>query len=85
MGAAIWLVALVLLIVAFRKARRGRRSIKVGPGGMGGIYDLLNEDKRRSVEIIAEHRAEAQDPEDKDGDLPQLEQPRRSRTPIREP
>jgi hypothetical protein len=29
------------------------------------------------IEIILEERAEARDPEDKDGDLPQLERPKR--------
>jgi hypothetical protein len=79
MSAAIWLVALVLLLVAFRKTRRGRGRVNVGPAGVGGVYDMLNEDKRRAVEIIVGQRAEAQDPEDKDGDLPQLENPRRRR------
>ena len=79
MAAAIWLVAVVLLIVAFRKARRGRGRFNLGPAAVGGFYDMLNEDKRRAVEIIVEERAEAQDPEDKDGDLPQLEDPRRRR------
>jgi hypothetical protein len=41
------------------------------------VYELLNEDKRRAIEIILEERAEARDPEDKDGDLPQLENARR--------
>ena len=31
---------------------------------------MLNEDKRRAIEIIVEEQAEARDPEDKDGDLP---------------
>jgi hypothetical protein len=79
MTAAIWLVAVVFLIIAFRKTRRGRGRFNVGPGGAGVVYDMLNEDKRRAVEIIVEERAEAQDPEDKDGDLPQLEDPRRRR------
>jgi hypothetical protein len=79
MTVAIWLVAVVCLIIAFRKTRRGRGRFNVGPAAAGGIYDMLNEDKRRAVEIIVEQRAEAQDPEDKDGDLPQLEDPRRRR------
>ena len=45
----------------------------------GAIYDLLNEDRRKALEIIVEQRAEAQDPEDKDGNLPDLENPRGSR------
>jgi hypothetical protein len=72
MGAAIWFVAIVFLIIAFRKTRRGRGHFNVGPAAVGGIYDMLNEDKRRAVEIIVEGRAEAQDPEDKDGNLPDL-------------
>ena len=42
---------------------------------MGTVYDMLNEDKRNAVEIIVEGRAEARDPEDKDGNLPDLENP----------
>jgi hypothetical protein len=77
--AAIWLVAVVLLIVAARRMRRTRGRLGVGAGGAGAVYDMLNEDKRRAIEIIVEEKAEARDPEDKDGDLPQLEDPRRRR------
>jgi hypothetical protein len=78
-GAAIWLIAVVLLIIAFRKMRRTRGRLGVGSAGAGVTYDMLNEDKRRAIEIIVEEKAEARDPEDKDGDLPQLEDPRRRR------
>jgi hypothetical protein len=81
MAAAIWLVAVILLILAVRKAQRTRGRFGVGTGAVGPIYDMLNEDKRRAVEIIVEERAEAQDPEDKDGNLPDLADPRRSRLP----
>lgn len=37
---------------------------------------MLNEDKRKAIEIIVEEKAEARDPETADGDLPQLESPR---------
>ena len=79
MAAAIWLIAIVLLIIAVRKARRRGGRLGVGAGGAGAVYDMLNEDKRRAIEIIVEEKAEARDPEDKDGDLPQLEDPRRRR------
>ena len=79
MAAAIWLIAIVLLIIAVRKTRRRGRRLGVGAGGAGAVYDMLNEDKRRAIEIIVEEKAEARDPEDKDGDLPQLEDPRRPR------
>ena len=41
----------------------------------GGFYryELLNEDRRNAMEIIIEGRAEESDPEDADGNLPELE------------
>ena len=77
--AAIWLIVVIFLIIAVRKTRRTRGRLGVGTAGAGAMYDMLNEDKRRAVEIIVEEKAEARDPEDKDGDLPQLEDPRRRR------
>ena len=77
MAAAIWLAAILLLILAVRKTRGQRRRGGVGPAAAGAVYDLLNEDKRNAVEIIVEERAAASDPEDKDGNLPDLEKPRR--------
>jgi hypothetical protein len=38
---------------------------------------MLNEDKRNALEIIVEQRAEAHDPEDADGNLPDFENPAR--------
>jgi hypothetical protein len=78
-AAGVWLVAIVLLVVAARRMRRTRGRLGTGAGGAGAVYDMLNEDKRRAIEIIVEEKAEARDPEDKDGDLPQLEDPRRRR------
>ena len=48
--------------------------------GRGSLDDWLNEDKRKAVEIIVEKRAGARDPEDRDGNLPDLEHPGRSST-----
>ena len=39
------------------------------PGAAGAVYDMLNEDKRRAIELIVEGRAEKTDPETAD-DLP---------------
>jgi hypothetical protein len=69
---SIWLIAIVLLVLAYRKARIGRGGVNVGAAGAGVVYDMLNEDKRKAVEIVVEGRAEAQDPEDRDGNLPDL-------------
>jgi hypothetical protein len=79
MAALIWLAAIVLLVLAARKARGQRRRGGIGSGAAGIVYDMLNEDKRNAIEIIVEERAAARDPEDKDGNLPDLESPKRSR------
>ena len=73
LNAIVWLVAVVLVIVAFSAQRRSRRDI--GAAASGSIYDMLNEDKRNAVEIVVEERAGARDPEDRDGNLPELQDP----------
>ena len=55
----------IVLMVRLRQRKRGERS-GPGPGASGAVYDMLNEDKRRAIEIIAEGRAEATDPEHAD-------------------
>jgi hypothetical protein len=65
----------ILLVGAVFKRLRSRRG-RVGPGAMGTVYDMLNEDKRNAIELIVEQRAEERDPEDRDGNLPDLENPR---------
>jgi hypothetical protein len=52
--------------------------VSIGPAASGAFYDLLNEDKRRAVQIVIEERAGARDPEDADGNLPDLERPKGS-------
>jgi hypothetical protein len=78
----IWgLVILALLVVAVMNVRRRRqghtRAFHVGPGAIGSVYELLNQDRRNAVELILEEKAEARDPEDADGNLPELENPKR--------
>jgi hypothetical protein len=60
----------VAIVIAKVITRRGRSTI--GPAAAGSIYDMLNKDKREAIEIIVEERAEARDPEDADGNLPDL-------------
>ena len=67
------LVILFLGVLIVRLRGRGRP----GSAAAGAVYELLNDDKRKALEIIVEQRAEMRDPEDKDGDLPQLENPKR--------
>jgi len=73
-----WIVALAIVgFVIFLTTRLRQRRVSVGPAAMGTVYDLLNQDRRNAVEIILEERAEARDPEDADGNLPDLEDPKR--------
>ena len=76
------IVIMVLFVMAVLRARRkrGRILAQPGPGAAGAIYDMLNEDKRRAIEIIVEQKAEETDPETADGNLPELESPGRPRT-----
>ena len=74
-GAIIWVVTIVVVAILF--ARHRRRRGRIGAGAAGSVYDWLNEDKQKAVEIIVEERAAARDPEDRDGNLPALEDPKR--------
>jgi hypothetical protein len=75
----VWLAFFVLFFAAVVSSRRRRRggSARPGPGTAGTIYDMLNEDKRKAIEIIVEQKAEERDPETADGNLPELESPKR--------
>ena len=73
-NAIVWAVVIVVVIVVFSRQRRRRG--RVGPAAAGSVYDMLNEDKRKAVEIVVEERAGARDPEDRDGNLPDLEDPK---------
>ena len=80
----VWgLVVLVLIVVVVGVASQKQRDYEPhstpGAGAYGAVYDLLNQDKRNAIELIVEDRAAATDPEDADGNLPDLEKPKRSR------
>ena len=70
--AAIFLVALVVLAAGLSAAMsRGRgRGSTPGAGAAGAVYDMLNEDKRRALEIVVEGRAGYTDPETADDKPP---------------
>jgi len=83
-AAAVWavfLLAIVGVIVTVTFAKRPYEGGPSGPGAAaaGAIYDLLNQDKRNAIELIVEDRAAARDPEDADGNLPDLQDPKRRR------
>ena len=74
-GIVILAIVAALIAAAFSKSSDGRRPSGVGPGAAGAVYDLLNQDKRNAIELIVEEKAGARDPEDADGNLPDLEKP----------
>jgi hypothetical protein len=69
LGLVVVLGVLFLAFRVFAHDRRGR-TFGVGPGAAGTIYDMLNEDKRKAIEIIVEGRAEHRDPETADDKPP---------------
>ena len=83
-AAAVWavvLLALLAAVIALAAAGRGDgpRASGPGPAASGAVYDLLNQDKRNAIELIVEEKAGARDPEDADGNLPDLANPKRPR------
>ena len=67
---------LCLMVGAWRLRRR---RTTLGPGAAGTMYELLNEERRAAIEIIVEGRAAEHDPEDRDGNLPELANPKRTK------
>ena len=70
--AAVLLGLIALMIRAISSPQNRRASRGPGAGAAGAVYDMLNEDKRKAIEIIVEGRAEATDPETAD-DIPDEE------------
>ena len=65
-GVAIWLVMMVLLGLAFYRAKTRRRHI--GSGAAGAVYGMMNEEKRKAVEVVVSDKAAAHDFEHADDD-----------------
>jgi hypothetical protein len=58
-----YLAFFILLAIVWRLRKRRRH---IGPAAVGTVYDMLNEERRRAVELIVEEKAEARDPETAD-------------------
>ena len=69
-------VALVMILLLVGAWRLRRRRATPGAAAAASLHGLLSQDRRAAVEIIREGRAAAHDPEDRDGNLPDLEHPR---------
>jgi hypothetical protein len=63
------MVAVAALVLRELMKPGGRRSSGPGAGAAGAVYDMLNEDKRKAIEIILEERTGYRDPEHAD-DMP---------------
>ena len=72
MDALIWLVAIVILIAGVWRTRVQRRRGGIGSAAAGTVYDWMHEEKRHAVQIVVEGHAAERDPEDRDGNLPDL-------------
>jgi hypothetical protein len=58
-GILILWVGLIVALLWRLKRRRGH----IGAGAAGAVYDMLNEDKRKAIELIAEEKTGERDPE----------------------
>ena len=73
-GGVILLLVVWLLVGAWRLRRR---RVTLGPAAAGTMDELLDDQRKAAIEIILEERAGARDPEHRDGNLPDLENPKR--------
>ena len=69
----VWLLIIWMLVGIWRIRRK---TLIVGPAAMGSMEELLDDRRRAAIEIIIEERTGERDPEDRDGNLPDLESPR---------
>jgi hypothetical protein len=69
----VWLLIILMLVGIWRIRRK---KVIVGPAAMGSMEELLDDRRRAAIEIIIEERTGERDPEDRDGNLPDLESPR---------
>ena len=73
LSAVVGLLMLWLLVGAWR-LRRKRVTMGAAAGAM--MTEMLSKDRRAAIEIILEERTGERDPEDRDGNLPDLERPK---------
>jgi hypothetical protein len=73
-GAAIWLVMMVLAGFALYRVKTRRSHI--GSAAAGTIYDIVHDEKRKAIEIVVSDKAAARDFEhaDDDDDPPSIKQ-----------
>jgi hypothetical protein len=72
-------ISALLFLLVIGAWRLRKRRVTLGPAAAATMHEILNDDRRAAVEIILEERAAERDPEDRDGNLPDLEDPTRPR------
>ncbi len=69
------LAVLVLVIVISRRAKRHGGAFQAGV--VGATYELQSQERRKALEVVVEGKAAETRPEYPDGNLPELESPKR--------
>lgn len=70
----VFFVLIVWFVVGIWRLRR--RQVTIGPAAGALMAEILDDQRRAAIEIVLEERAAERDPEDREGDLPALENPR---------
>ena len=65
-----------LIFGVWRLTRRRGRRLTPGTALLSSMELLFDDTRRAAVQVIVEERTGERDPEDRDGDLPQLERPK---------
>ena len=68
-GAIVWVLIVWLVVGAWRLRKR---RVTLGPAAGATMTALMDDQRCAALEIILEERTAEKDPEDKDGNLPDL-------------
>ncbi len=64
------LTLMVLLVVGAWRLRT--RRVTLGPGAAAMMHELMADDRRAAIDVMIEERTGERDPEDRDGNFPEL-------------
>jgi hypothetical protein len=68
-AAIVWALILWSVIGAWRLRKR---RVTIGPAAGAAMSELMDDQRRAALEVILEERTGERDPEDRDGNLPDL-------------
>jgi hypothetical protein len=71
-------IGFLILWLAFGAWRLRRKGVRPGPAAGAMMDGLMDDQRRAAIEIILEERTGERDPEDRDGNLPDLADPTRA-------